>query len=196
MTQLDKLVFSVLCFALRVYRLMTILGIDPGTAATGYGVIGNKTNAGGRPNSFSCAAYGCIQTSKNLSAGKRLFVLEKELLRLFRKYRPDALAVETLFFFKNSKTAMTVSEARGVILLAAAKKNIAVYEFSPLQVKMTIAGYGRADKKQIQRMIPQLLGLSQIPEPDDAADALGLALTCSLALSNSLLMQQRKAQTK
>ncbi len=150
---------------------MIILGVDPGTATTGYGVVEKIRNSGLR-----CVSYGCITTAKEKSAGARLAILEKELNLLLQEHRPDAVAVERLYFFKNLKSAMPVSEARGVILLAIAKKRLPVFELTPLQVKMAITGYGRADKKQMQRMVQQTLKLSDIPKPDDAADALGLAI--------------------
>ncbi len=150
---------------------MIILGVDPGTARTGYGVVQNS-----RGNSLECVTYNCITTPKEKGSGERLLILEKELLRVLNEYKPDAVVVELLYFFKNLKSVMPVSEARGVILLAIAKKNLPVFELTPLQVKMAITGYGRADKKQMQRMVQQALKLPQIPKPDDAADALGLAI--------------------
>jgi crossover junction endodeoxyribonuclease RuvC len=152
---------------------MKILGIDPGTGRMGYGVIDGK----------NCVTYGCLETNKNLTAGERLYILEKGLLGLLKDYSPEIVAVETLFFFKNNKTAMAVAEARGVVLLVAAKKKLPVREFSPLQMKMMVAGYGRAEKKQVQHMVAKLLSLAQIPKPDDAADALGIALCCQKSLS-------------
>lgn len=158
---------------------MTILGVDPGTATTGWGVVKNS-----RGNSLECIAYNCITTAKEKKPGDRLVILEKELLQVLQEYKPDAVAVERLYFFKNLKSVMPVSEARGVILLAIAKKKLPVVEFTPLQVKMAITGYGRADKKQVQRMVQQTLKLSQIPKPDDAADALGLAIAGILLTKN------------
>lgn len=150
---------------------MTILGVDPGTATTGWGVVKNI-----RGNSLECVSYNCITTPKAKKPGDRLVLLEKELLQILQDYKPDAVVVERLYFFKNLKTVMPVSEARGVILLAIAKKKLPVFELTPLQVKMAITGYGRADKKQMQRMVQQTLRLSETPKPDDAADALGLAI--------------------
>lgn len=150
---------------------MTILGVDPGTATTGWGVVRNL-----KGNALECVSYNCIITPKEKKPGERLVLLEKELLQVLQDYKPDAVVVERLYFFKNLKTVMPVSEARGVILLAIAKKKLPVFEITPLQVKMAITGYGRADKKQMQRMVQQALKLSQIPKPDDAADALGLAI--------------------
>ena len=145
---------------------MIILGLDPGTASTGYGIL--KKDKG----SLLCLEYGCFETPKHKTAGERLVLLEKALLRVLNAYKPDVVVVERLFFFKNLKTAMPVSEARGVLLLTIARKKITTVELSPLQVKMAITGYGRADKKQIQGMVKEILKLKQAPKPDDAADAL------------------------
>ena len=152
---------------------MIILGLDPGTASTGYGIL--KKDKG----SLLCLEYGCFETPKHKTAGERLVLLEKALLRVLNAYKPDVVAVERLFFFKNLKTAMPVSEARGVLLLTIARKKITTVELSPLQVKMAITGYGRADKKQIQGMVKEILKLKQAPKPDDAADALALAIAYS-----------------
>lgn len=151
---------------------MIILGIDPGTATTGYGLIkkGKKLNA---------IDYGCIRTSADLSAPERLNKLYQELNSLIRKHKPDIVAVEDIFFFKNLKTAIKVSQARGVILLTAVKKKTKIMEFTPLQVKQAVACYGRADKVQVQKMVKTLLGLKEIPKPDDAADALAVAICCA-----------------
>ena len=150
---------------------MTVFGIDPGTATTGYGVVKNS-----RGNSLECVSYGCITTPKEKTTGDRLVTLEKELTHALNEYKPDVVGVERLYFFKYLKSAIPVSEARGVILLAIAKKKLPVFELTPLQVKMAITGYGRADKKQMQRMVQQTLKLLRVPKPDDAADALGLAI--------------------
>lgn len=154
---------------------MIILGIDPGTATTGFGVIRKTNNLEPR-----VVDYGCIKTKPGLVAGERLKILHQELNKIIKKYNPQIMAVENVYFFKNLKTAMPVSEAKGVILFTAAKKKIPVREFSPLQVKMTVAGYGRADKKQVQKMVKVLLNLKDVPKTDDAADALGIALCCVL----------------
>ncbi len=149
---------------------MIILGIDPGTATTGFGVI-KKTK-----KELFCLGYGAIITSPDFSDAERLRQLFNELNLVIRHYEPDILAVERLYFFKNSKTAMTVSQAKGVILLAGVKKNLPIFEFTPLQVKTAITGYGRADKSQMQKMVQVLLSLDKLPKPDDAADALGVAI--------------------
>jgi len=159
---------------------MIILGIDPGTATTGYGVIRKikKTGAKGQ-GEVKCLDYGIISTNPSLPDGERLKKIHLEISRLIKKYKPMVLAVENIYFFKNLKTAFPVSQAKGVILLAAADKKIPAYELTPLQAKMAITGYGRADKKQVQKMVKVLLNLKEIPRPDDAADALAIAIACS-----------------
>lgn len=155
---------------------MTILGIDPGTATTGYGVITKQDQK------LICVDYGCIKTPKEKNPGERLFMLDQELQKIMAKHTPSVVAVERLYFFKNLKTVMPVSEARGVILLAVAKKNLPIFEITPLQAKMAITGYGRAEKKQVQSMVKEILQLSEIPKPDDAADALAMAIACAFGL--------------
>lgn len=155
---------------------MIILGIDPGTAIIGYGLI-EKTN-----NKLVLIDYGCIRTSADLSTADRLVILNKELEKLLKKYKPSAVAVEDIFFFKNLKTVIKVSQARGVILLTIAKLKIPVYEFTPLQIKQAVTCYGRADKIQVQKMVKALLNLRDIPKPDDAADALAIAICCGNCL--------------
>lgn len=155
---------------------MIIIGVDPGVAKLGYGVI-NKIQ-----QRLKCLDYGVITTSPESAPEQRLNVLYNELSRLMKKHNPDYLAVEKLFFFKNLKTAMPVSEAKGVVLLTAAKKKIKVQQLTPLEVKMGICGYGRADKKQVQKMIKEILRLEKIPKPDDAADALAVAVCSALKI--------------
>lgn len=157
---------------------MTILGIDPGSERTGYGIIEKRPRY-----KLECLTYGCITTPRIKNRAERLLFLEKELSLLLSRTKPDVGAVESLFFFKNLKTIMPVSEARGIALFALARRKIPVYEFSPLQVKMAIVGYGRADKKQVQHMVVEILRLKDIPKPDDAADGLAVAITCSLQQS-------------
>lgn len=154
---------------------MTILGIDPGTARIGYGVVRTTPK-------LSWVAHGTIETPKNRTAQNRLLLLEKGMNALLKLHKPDVMAVESLFFFKNLKTAMPVSEAKGVILLTGAKKKVPAREFTPLQVKMAVAGYGRAEKKQVQRMVKEILRLPSLPKPDDAADALSVAIACSFVM--------------
>ena len=148
---------------------MIIIGIDQGTTQIGFGVIRNESNY------FESLDYGII---RNIGKDK-LFDYKntaKELSRLIKKYNPDVASVERLFFFKNQKTVMAVSEMRGVIMLTLANHNLPVFEFTPLQVKQSLSGYGRADKNQIQRMVRLILGIKEEIKPDDAADALAIAI--------------------
>ena len=159
---------------------MIIMGIDPGIAKTGFGIISSVFDSKSKnQNKIKCLDYGLIETDKLLSPAQRLKRLYLELSRLINKYNPNILAVESVYFFKNLKTAIPVSQAKGVILLAAAQKKIPVHEFTPLQAKMAITGYGRAKKHQIQEMVKLLLNLKKIPSPDDAADALLMAICYS-----------------
>jgi crossover junction endodeoxyribonuclease RuvC len=148
-----------------------ILGIDPGTATIGYGLLIHETN-----NDLSYLASGIIQTPKDMVAGKRLSMIRVDLIQLIEEFKPDILAVETIFFFKNAKTAMAVAQARGVILEAAASCCIPVAEYTPMQVKLQLTGTGKADKRLVQEMIAALFGLPAIIKPDDASDALALAV--------------------
>jgi crossover junction endodeoxyribonuclease RuvC len=150
---------------------MKILGIDPGTAIVGYGLIENIGNK------LKHLEHGCMYTNKDKNMNSRLKDIFNDLNTIFDEFKPDAVAIEEIFYFKNNKTIISVSQARGVILLAAELKNIPIYEYTPLQVKMGITGYGRAEKKQIQLMVKKILNLSDIPKPDDAADALAIAVT-------------------
>ena len=155
---------------------MIILGIDPGTATTGYGVIKVKKGFPKLNKSLEFLKYGVIKTDPVNPQGKRLSQIYIETNKLLKENKPDILAIESLYFFKNLKTALPVSEAKGVILLAAAKKKIKVLQVTPLEVKMNICGYGRAQKKQVQRMVKETLNMDKIPRPDDAADALAVAV--------------------
>ncbi len=154
---------------------MIILGIDPGTATTGYGIIEKEKSI------LRHVDHGVFETSKLKKASPRLSDLEKQLQEVIKRHKPKLAAVERLYFFKNLKTVMPVSEARGVILLTLAKNSIPVFELTPLQAKMAITGYGRADKKQVSRMVREILKLSEIPKPDDAADALAMAIACAFS---------------
>jgi crossover junction endodeoxyribonuclease RuvC len=150
---------------------MIVIGIDPGLARMGYGVL--EVTRG----EISAVCYGCIETSgKDLRASERLLKIHTEVGILFEKYQPAHLSLEKLFFTRNISSAMGVSEVRGIILLAAEQRKIPVAEYTPNQVKQAITGSGRADKRQMQEMIKRLLRLTEIPTPDDAADALSIAL--------------------
>lgn len=156
---------------------MILLGIDPGTALVGWGVI--DTGADHRVETAKCIAYGCIETDKSMSDAKRLLAIANGLEALLDAHKPDLVSVEKLFFSRNQKTVMTVSQARGVILYMLERQGYDFIEFTPQEIKMGLTGYGRADKGQIQRMVQLLLKLSTIPKPDDAADALASALTAA-----------------
>ena len=149
---------------------MKILGIDPGTATTGWAVIEEMKNS---PRLVAC---GCINTSKFNSDAERLVEIGKDLGSLIRKYKPVEAAIEDLFFFKNLKTAITVAQARGVILYEIKKNRIPLSSYTPLQVKQALTGYGRAEKKQVQIMVKNILKLRCAPKPDDAADAVAIAI--------------------
>lgn len=150
---------------------MIILGIDPGIARTGWGVIRVQSSE------FKVQSFGCIETSAKLEVPERLNDIYDSISDLIKKYKPDALAIEELFFNTNSKTAFVVGQARGVILLAGAKAGIPIAIYTPLQVKVAVTGYGRAEKAQIGQMVKVLLKLKSIPKPDDVSDALAVALT-------------------
>jgi len=157
-------------FSMKNGKETIILGLDPGTATTGWGVIREEKK---EPH---LVAFGCIETSKNKSTVERLREIADDLEEILKKYQPDEVAVEDLFFFKNLKTAVKVAQARGVLLLLATREKCSVYEYTPLQIKQALTGYGRADKMQVQIMVKKILKIKTIPRPDDAADALAVAL--------------------
>ncbi len=148
-----------------------ILGIDPGTATVGYGAVVHNSS-----NELAYLGAGIIQTPKDMDAGKRLSIIRCDIIQLIQEFNPDILAVEAIFFFKNAKTAMAVAQARGVILEAAATCGIEVFEYTPMQVKLQLTGTGKADKRLVQEMIAALFGLAEIIKPDDASDALAIAV--------------------
>ena len=152
---------------------MIILGIDPGYAIIGYGVLEYKNNK------FRVIDYGAITTDASMDMFDRFKLIYDEMNVIIEQYRPEFLAIEELFFNSNQKTAINVAQARGILLLSALNHNVRIFEYTPLQVKQAVAGYGRADKHQMQEMTKLLLGLQKIPRPDDAADALAIALTHS-----------------
>lgn len=154
---------------------MIIMGLDPGTAIVGWGVIDTGDNHD--ISKARCLAYDCIITDKKLSDSRRLVAIATGLRALLQQYTPDVVAVEKLFFFSNQTTVMTVSQARGVLLLVIEEQELPLIEFTPLQVKQALTGYGRAEKSQMQQMTKLLLHLPGIPKPDDAADALAIAIT-------------------
>jgi crossover junction endodeoxyribonuclease RuvC len=150
---------------------MLIIGIDPGTASTGYGLV-QKTQAGG----IELVDYGVIKTSPKVSMPIRLRDLYNQLTEIVTLHQPESGAVEKLFFQRNISTAMTVGQARGVALLTLAQAGITIKEYTPREVKQAIVGYGGAEKRQIQKMLQILLNLEKLPTPDDAADALAVAI--------------------
>jgi crossover junction endodeoxyribonuclease RuvC len=152
---------------------MRILGIDPGTATLGFGVIDCRAGA------MTCVQAGVITTPAGVPLPQRLETIYAELNELLDEHRPDHLAVELLYFAANTTTAFSVGQARGVVLLAGAQHHLPTRELTPLQVKQAVTGYGRASKRQIQEMVKTLLKLSLIPKPDDAADALAIAITAA-----------------
>ena len=159
---------------------MTILGIDPGYAIVGFGFIqhmGTQTRH---------ITHGAIRTESYEEMDQRLVQIYEDLSTLLDTYHPDAMAVEELFFNTNTKTAIHVAQARGVIVLAAAGRHIPVFEYTPLQVKQAVVGYGRAEKKQVMEMTRILLQLEKVPKPDDAADALAIALCHAISGSSRL----------
>jgi len=149
---------------------MIVMGIDPGTAATGYGVVERE---GAKLRAID---YGCLETLPTQELPARLLEIHRAVTELILTHKPVQLGVERLFFNKNVQTAFAVGQARGVVLLAAAEHGLPVFEYGPHEVKLAVTGYGRADKRQVQRMVQAVLGMSVLPRPDDAADALAVAI--------------------
>ncbi len=148
---------------------MRILGVDPGMARMGWGVIEGEEEP-------YCITYGTLTTPAGQPVAGRLFSLFRDLRQVVDRYRPEAAALEELYFARNVRTAFAVGQARGVALVALAEAGLPVYEYSPLEVKQAVTGYGQAEKAQVQQMVRALLGLEEVPRPDDAADALAVAL--------------------
>jgi len=149
---------------------LLIMGVDPGTAITGFGLV--RYNG----SRFVLVDCGCIRTSSKTPLSERLHFLYRELVDIIRRHKPEEFAVEELFFNKNAKTALAVGHGRGVAMLAAASSGMPVFEYTPLQVKQSVAGFGRAEKTQVQFMVKTILALPAAPEPDDVADALAVAI--------------------
>ena len=162
---------------------MVILGIDPGLATVGFGVI-NKING-----SLKCLDYGAIKTASDLDLSERLYIIRKDFLCLLDEFKPDLIGIEKLFFVKNVTNGMKVAHARGVILEPLYKMNIPILHFTPLEVKNNITGDGGAKKWQVQEMVKRLLNLQKIPKPDDAADALAIALCSERVHTNQLYLK-------
>lgn len=159
---------------------MIILGIDPGYAIVGYGVIKYEANR------FSVLDYGAITTPAGMPFVERLENIYNDLNMIFQKYQPQAMAIEKLFYNTNAKTVIDVAQARGVTVLAARQNKADIFEYTPLQVKQSVVGYGRAEKKQVQEMTRVILNLEKVPKPDDTADALAMAI-CHAHSSGSLM---------
>lgn len=151
-------------------KTLRVLGIDPGTATTGWAVLEEKSGI------VSSLAFGHISTDKNKTEESRLQEISDDLKKIISKYRPHEVAVEQLFFFKNKKTIIQVGQARGAVLLTLEQKNVNIFGYTPLQVKQALTGYGRAEKKQLQLMVKNILKLRAVPKPDDTADAIAIAL--------------------
>ncbi len=156
---------------------MRILGIDPGTGILGFGVIDVAKNG-----AIQLVDAGVIRTPVHEDDAVRLLTIFEELTDIIAQNKPTVMSVEKLFFAKNVTTAMTVSQARGVVLLLGQQNGMQLHEFTPMQIKMAVTGYGKADKKQVQEMVRVLLKLKEVPQPDDAADALAAAICCSMTL--------------
>lgn len=157
---------------------MNLIGIDPGIARTGWGIVETKSS---NPKPI---CFDCIETKAALASEKRILTLYKSLNEIISLYKPQEAAIESLFFNTNAKTAIKVGEARGVVLLSLAQNNIPVFNYTPLQIKIAVTGYGRAQKLQMQKMVKVLLNLEKIPKPDDVADALAVALTHAYSRKN------------
>ena len=149
---------------------MIVLGIDPGTALTGYGIVERQGSQ------LRAIDYGCLETLSTDALPQRLMEIHNGVLELIDAHQPRFLGVERLFFNRNVQTAFAVGQARGVVLLAAAERGIPLFEYGPHEVKLAVTGYGRAGKDQVQRMVQLMLGMPQLPKPDDAADALAVAI--------------------
>lgn len=163
---------------------MRIIGIDPGYAIVGFGVLEyNRAQ-------FQVVDYGAVTTPADMDFNSRLMEIYNDLCYILDKFRPDFLAIERLYFTSNQKTAIDVAQARGIVLLAARQRNIEVFEYTPLQVKQSVTGYGKAVKKQVQEMTTRILKLPEIPKPDDTADALAIAI-CHAHSYNSQLSNFR-----
>lgn len=160
--------------------IMRIIGIDPGYAIVGFGVLDYSRSR------FSVVEYGAITTPAEMDFNQRLCEIYNDLCYIFDKYKPDFLSIERLYFTSNQKTAIAVAQARGVTLLAAKQRGIEIFEYTPLQVKQSVTGYGKAVKKQVQDMTKRILELDEVPKPDDTADALAMAI-CHAHCYNSRL---------
>lgn len=162
---------TVPSYAFQVTRSkLRVLGIDPGTATTGWAILEENKNR------IEAVAYGLIKTAQDKKNEQRLLEISQDLDRIIKKYHPQEAAVEKIYFFKNQKTVIEIGQSRGAVLLTLIKKNLKIFNYTPLQVKQSVTGYGRAEKKQIQLMVKNILKLKRIPLVDDTADAIAIAL--------------------
>lgn len=166
---------------------MRILGIDPGYAIVGYGILDYKGNR------FTPVTYGAILTEAHTPFNERLEKIYDDFIDIALKFSPEAMSMEKLFYNSNAKTVIDVSQARGVLMLAAQKCHIPIFEYTPLQVKQSVVGYGKAEKKQVQEMTRRILGLEKVPKPDDTADALAMAI-CHGHSAGSLMIDFSKSR--
>ncbi len=164
---------------------MIILGIDPGIAIVGYSILEAHDSR------LKLMEYGCITTSSKMKTPQRLELIYRELNAIIEQFKPTDMAIEELFFNKNEKTAIIVGQARGVQILAAVNNGLNVYEYTPLQIKQAVAGYGRADKAQVQETVRMILNLNEIPKPDDAADAIAVAICHSFGMKFKYLYEMK-----
>lgn len=162
---------------------LIVLGLDPGIATVGFGLVRSESG------NIEAVKYGVFRTPSGLALSKRLGDIYDDINEIIREFKPDAIAIEELFFNTNLKTGISVAHGRGVLLLAANKSGIPIHEYTPLQVKSSVAGYGRADKKQVMEMVRILLKLDSVPRPDDAADALAIAI-CHSRAATSLIYEK------
>lgn len=169
--------------------MMIVLGIDPGYAIVGYGIVEYKNNK------FSPISFGAVTTKAGARFSSRLEKIFSDILEIMETYKPEAISIEKLFFNTNTTTAIDVAQARGVILLAAEKMHIPVFEYTPLQVKQSVTGYGKAEKAQVMELTRRLLNLEKCPKPDDTADALAMAI-CHCHSASSLIFKQMTGGTK
>ena len=163
--------------------IIRILGIDPGYAIVGYGVLDYNANH------FDVVGFGAITTAADISFTKRLEIIYNDMCQILDMYKPDEMGIEKLFFNTNQKTGIDVAQARGVILLPAIQRGIPIYEYTPLQVKSSIVGYGRAEKRQVQEMTKSILKLKEVPKPDDTADAVAIAVTHGYSITTRKLTE-------
>lgn len=161
--------------------MLRIIGIDPGLATTGWAIV--DFDGSSNPNIID---YGCITTKKGLTISQRLKEIHDDLNELIEKYNPEYAGIETLLFYNNQKTAIAVGEARGVVLLVLEQKGVPIKEMTPLQVKNSITGYGQAKKKQVQEAVKILCGMEELPKPDDAADAIAIAMAAEVRVSRNI----------